>query len=159
MNRSDRNRVLRGEVLLGGRWTSIDKKIEAEQQRRRKIEKGYVFHRGEWITIDEKIARVAPSVLKEEKETSTIVINNYDNRTVYNIDKRTTHHHEHRHLHIDQDEFERKLQEKLPKSKRIPYSVDGKRGVDEKLSSSEESEAIEGGRGINGLLEAQEDNK
>ena len=92
MNSSDKRRILRGEVFHQGRWMSIDKKCDLEKDRQKKIIAGYVFYQGEWMSIDEKIARVVPPVPKEEKKAETIVINQYDNRTIYNVDKRTTHH-------------------------------------------------------------------
>jgi hypothetical protein len=115
MNPGDKKRILRGEVFYGGRWVPIEQKLAAALQHRKKIEDGYVFYQGEWITIDEKIARVAPPKVPAEKRPETIVVNINDNRTFYNVDKRTVFNQEHRHVHLDRESLEEYVQQKLPK--------------------------------------------
>lgn len=102
MNQSDKWKVLRGEVFFEGRWVPIERKIDAENRRRKKIEAGYVFYHGEWITIEEKYARVVPGK-PSAKQPETIVVNINDNRTFYTIDNRTLHEHQHRHLSLDKE--------------------------------------------------------
>ncbi|MBN1307108.1 MAG: hypothetical protein JXA18_04270 [Chitinispirillaceae bacterium] len=153
MNAEEKRRVVRGEVFVDGRWVPIDKKYEIERQRWKKIEAGYVFYQGEWMTIDEKLRRVVPPEPPEEKRAATVVINQYDNRTVYNVDNRTIHRHEHRHVHIDKEGIEEYMCNRLPGelSADTP-SIDAdtkKRGA---LAGKKENEAITDKRKVKGLL-------
>ena len=158
MNAEEKRRIIRGEVFCEGRWVPIDKKYEIEQQRRKKIEAGYVFYQGEWISIDEKCARVLPPKPKEEKKSETIVINQYDNRTVYNVDKRTTHHHEHRHVNIDKDGLEEYIRNRLPEgNSEMVELIDEEKNNVSALPGKKKKNAIPDRRKIKGFLKAPED--
>ena len=106
MNAHEKHRIIRGEVFVDGRWVPMSRKVELDRQYRKKIEEGYVFYRGEWMTIEEKLFRVLPPKPPEATASSSIVINNYDNRSYATIDKRTVHHHEHRHVHVNGERFD-----------------------------------------------------
>ena len=153
MNAEDKRRVIHGEVFFEGCWVPIETKHAAAQQRRKKIEDGYVFYRGEWITIDEKLSRVAPPKPPDEQRTGTVIVNQYDNRTVYNIDNRTVHSHEHRHVHVDGKELE-----KLSRNRQAGAKPDGisairsDREPGKALPDKEKTQSIEDRGKISGLL-------
>ncbi|MBN1579028.1 MAG: hypothetical protein JW913_20870 [Chitinispirillaceae bacterium] len=150
MNAEDKRRVIRGEVFCEGRWVHIDRKFDIERQRRKKIEAGYVYHHGEWITIDEKLSRVVPPKPPEEKRAETIIINQYDNRTI--------HHHEHRHVHIDREGLEEYSRHRLTDNTTgdTPL-IEADRNKVEALPGKKESDAVVDGRKIKGLLKPPED--
>ena len=114
MNRQEKQQIIHGNVFVDGRWVPIDQKVAIERERRKKIEAGYVYFQQEWMTIDEKLRRVHPPAPPAQKDAGTVIINNYDNRTFTNIDKRTVHHHEHRHVHLDQQTLEGYMRNRLP---------------------------------------------
>ena len=154
MNTEEKRRIIRGEVFVEGRWVPIDKKYAIEQQRRKKIEAGYVFYQGQWMTIDEKLNRVVPPKPPEEKRPATVVINQYDNRTFYNVDNRTLHQHEHRHVHIDKEGLDEYVRNRLPGE--VPGSIpsiDADKKKREALPGKKEDGAVEDKRKIKGLLE------
>ncbi|MFP4522842.1 MAG: hypothetical protein ACLFQK_11920 [Fibrobacterota bacterium] len=113
MDREWKEKVLNGYVESAGRWVSIDKKNELENARRKKIEDGFVFYMNEWIPINQKYNTLVAAEKNASGDPGKIVINNTENRQVYNIsnDNRTVHdnrHEEHRHLHVDRNSLSEK---------------------------------------------------
>jgi hypothetical protein len=153
MNRTDKINILRGEVFHEGRWVPIDRKVEAEIQRRKKIEAGYVLYHGEWITIDEKLGRVTPQKTPEKKHPDTVVVNINDNRTVYNVDNRTVHEHQHRHLHIDKNMVNEYVNRQLTDNNgTTTQQLSGNRDQKAALPDREKHKPIRDKRKIKGLL-------
>ena len=161
MDRRDRTRVLRGEVFHQGQWMSIRHKYDLEMQRRKKIEAGYVFFQGEWITIDEKCARVTPpsGPAKDDRPAAPIVINQYDNRIVYNIDKRTINRNEHRHVHLDKDTLEEYMRHRLTSPDENPDRfIEEKTPAVDKINR-QEKKSLPHRKKISGLLKPPEGNE
>ena len=106
------------------------------------------------MTIDEKLNRVVPPKPPEEKRPATVVINQYDNRTFYNVDNRTLHQHEHRHVHIDKEGLEEYVRNRLPGE--VPGSIpsiDADKKKHDALPGKKEDGVVEDKRKIRGLLE------
>lgn len=144
MNTHEKHRIIRGDVFVDGRWVPIHKKLEIDRQRRKKIEEGYVFYRGEWMTIKEKLLRVLPPKASEEKRPSSIVINNYDNRSYSTIDQRTVHHHEHRHVHVDGELLGEYVNGHLPQeASPAVHSIDSDKRKRKALSGSKKKKMID----------------